>query len=84
MVHPGIPQRSMNAELREGQTDGGYKKVVQNRGGNVDRATQESREPLDDVWYGIHERPVKYMPGHFMDDRTPNYTPTAEPDMTKW
>lgn len=84
MVHPGIPQRRMNAELIEGATDGGYKKVVQNRGGVVESTTWESREPLDDVWHGIHERPLKQVPGRFTDERTPYYTPTREPDSTKW
>lgn len=84
MVHPGIPQRSMNSELLEGATDGKFKKVVQNRGGTVETDTYESRESLDDVWYGIHERPLKHVYVREPRRVTPNYTPTDEPDMTKW
>ncbi len=76
--------RNMNAELREGLTDGSYKKVVNNRGGVVERATYDSRNELDDVWYGIHEvelKDIKTQPGH---NTTPYYVPTAMPDSTKW
>lgn len=84
MVHPGIPQRSMNAEMREGLTDGSYKKVVQNRGGMVERTTYDSRNELDDVWYGIHETQMKDIKTHPGHSTTPNYVPTPEPDMDKW
>lgn len=76
--------RSMNAELREGLTDGSYKKVVNNRGGVVERATYDSRNELDDVWYGIHEvelKDIKTQPGH---NTTPYFVPTAPADSTKW
>lgn len=72
--------RSMSAELNEGATDGKYKKVVNNRGGQVELTTQHSRDDLKDVYYGIHESSVKER----QDGRsvgTPNYvyTSPAEP-----
>lgn len=71
--------RSMNAELNEGSTDGKYKKVVRDRGGDVSHVTQFSRDDLKDTYYGIHETAVKERP----DGRsvgTPNYTPTVSPE----
>jgi hypothetical protein len=70
--------RRMSEELFEGMTDNKYKKVVEDRGGEVDMATYVNRESLDDTWYGIHERKLKALP----DGRvhvTPDYvaTPSA-------
>ncbi len=76
--------RNMNAELVEGATDGGYKKVVQNRGGIVEPSTADSRAPLDDVYYGFHEINPKDIPGMAGYRPTPNYVPTREADSTKW
>lgn len=71
------PSRSMNAELNEGATDGRYKKVVRDRGGLgvTHSETAHVRGDLNDVWYGIHEKPEKVRPdGRAV--RTPNFIPT--------
>jgi hypothetical protein len=54
--------RSMNGELNQGSVEGTYKTVIRNRGGVVEPLTQESRKQLSDVWYGIHEAPLKRRP----------------------
>jgi hypothetical protein len=71
---------SLNSNLFEGMTDGKAKKVVRDRGGEVESCTYESRRDLDDIWYGIHEDPTKVLP----DGRTvhtPQFvsTPAANP-----
>lgn len=71
---------SLNSNLYEGMTDGKYKKVIRDRGGEVEADTYSSRRDLDDVWYGIHEDSTKVLP----DGRTvhtPEFvsTPTANP-----
>lgn len=76
--------RSMNAELVEGATDGKYKKVIQNRGGMIEPSTQRSREPLDDLWFGIHETQTKEIPGMAGTRPSPNYVTTRMPDSTRW
>ncbi|OAA24511.1 hypothetical protein UG55_102933 [Frankia sp. EI5c] len=71
--------RSMNADLVEGMTDGKFKKVVQNRG-QAERTTYQDRKALSDVYYGIHETPVKVLPDG-RSARTPDYvaTPPVQP-----
>ena len=78
------PLRSMNAELVEGATDGSYKKVINNRGGTVEPNTFQSRESLDDVYYGFHETNPKDVPGMAGYRSTPNFVRTVEADSTKW
>lgn len=56
------PTRSVNAELNEGATDGKYKKVITDRGGFPETTTYRERAELDDIWFGIHEKPVKVRP----------------------
>ncbi|MGW3273898.1 hypothetical protein ACWDFH_20860, partial [Streptomyces kronopolitis] len=71
-------ERSLTGDLHEGVTDGGYKKVVTNRGGVVEATTYAARRDLDDRWYGIHEALVKHSP----EGRpvcTPNYVATPPP-----
>ncbi|MFC4498574.1 MULTISPECIES: hypothetical protein [Streptomyces] len=73
-------QRSLTGEVNEGLTDGTYKKVVRDRGGEVEATTYDARRDLDDVWYGIHEAQTKATP----DGRavsTPNYVPTPAPHL---
>lgn len=60
MAYP--PTRSMNSDLIEGATDGKYKKVLHDRGGQVELTSYEQRADLHDLWYGIHESPVKRTP----------------------
>lgn len=66
--------RSMNADLNEGATDGKYKKVIRDRGGVVTSQLNERRD-LHDLYYGIHETPVKTSPDGLVHT-TPNYVPT--------
>lgn len=75
------PLRSMNAELRRGAADGRYKMVVTDRGGFPEAATYMQRDELHDMWYGIHEKELKDLPGFFDRSRTQGYqdTPRAEP-----
>ena len=70
------PHRSMNAALSEGMTDGKYKKVVRDRGGFVDVATEDSRRDLDDIWFGIHEKQVKMAPDNLLH-ATPQFEQNA-------
>lgn len=68
--------RPLGAELNEGLTDGAYKKINRDRGGAVDPATYGARQDLSDVWYGVHETPVKRRPdGPAV--RTAGYVPNA-------
>lgn len=78
------PLRSLNGDLVEGATDGRYKKVVQNRGGFVGPDTYANRQPLDDVWFGIHETQPKDVPGMIGHYSTPHHVQTREPDRSKW
>lgn len=71
------PVRSVNADLHEGLTDGSYKKVIQNRGGFVDKSTTtRTRATLNDRYFGIHEAQMKTSPDGIQLP-TPNYVPTA-------
>jgi hypothetical protein len=54
--------RSCCAELDAGMTDGMYKKVIMDRGGEVELLTPASRQQLEDVWHGIHEAPKMMLP----------------------
>lgn len=73
--------RSANAELHEGMTDGVYRKVNPDRGGDVEPTTYDMRRDLVDGWYGIHEQPVKMLPDG-RSCRTPYgvATPPATPE----
>ena len=53
--------------------DGTYKQVNRDRGGDIDPATYAARKDLTDVFYGVHEIPVKEMP-----DALPAHTPTFQ------
>ncbi|MFC9505359.1 hypothetical protein [Streptomyces sp. NPDC057002] len=72
------PQRSLTGDLEEGLTDCGYKKVNRDRGGQVDPATYNARRNLNDLWFGIHEAPVKHRPDG-LTTRTPGYVATPNP-----
>jgi hypothetical protein len=69
----------MNLDLSEGMTDGKYKKVTRDRGGDVERTTQESRKDLDDTWFGIHEQQPKVLPDG-VQHATPQFIPTKPVD----
>lgn len=68
--------RSQNAELAEGMSDGKYKKIVTDRGGNVDPATYADRRDLSDAHFGIHEARTKVL-GDGTVHTTPDYVATA-------
>lgn len=73
MAYPRL--RSMNSELNEGSTEGKYKRVINNRGGEVDELTVDNRKTLSDVWYGVHETDQKRRPDGKLVT-TPYYRPT--------
>lgn len=78
MAYP--PLRSMNAELHTGLADGRYKQVVKDRGGFPETATYDNRRDLHDMWYGIHEAPVKDLAPSFGPERTQGFQSTPEAD----
>lgn len=53
--------RSQNAELAEGMSDGKYKKITQDRGGNASPETAENRRDLG-PYFGMHEKREKVLP----------------------
>lgn len=55
--------RSVNRELDAGATDGRYRKVIADRGGDVEHTFVENRMDLTNAFYGIHESPVMQVPG---------------------
>lgn len=68
----------MNGELRTGLADGRYKQIVKDRGGFPEAATYDNRRDLHDIWYGIHEKREKELPGCFSPGATQGYCPTPE------
>lgn len=77
MVYPA--PRSMNHDLEAGMSDGKYRKIVANRGGIVEAdATVAARRDLYDVWYGMHEAPVKVLPDATVDRNSIGYVPTPQ------
>lgn len=73
MAYP--KSRSAIDDLNQGMIDGTYRQVAPNRGGVIEGATQAARKDLSDVWYGIHETPIKELP-----DAIPAHTPTFQPN----
>lgn len=69
-------QGNLRGELAEGATDGTYRKIVRDRGGVVEDTTYQQRADLADVFYGLHETPVKNL-GDGTSERTPNYRDSA-------
>lgn len=69
--------RNLNSELVEGMSDGSFKKVIQNRGGEVELDTARTRDALADVWHGIHEMNPKALPDGTVAN-TPCYVPTKQ------
>ncbi len=67
--------RSVIHELNQGMVDGKYRQVNKDRGGDIDPATYAARKDLNDVWFGIHEVPVKETPDG-LPVITPTFTPT--------
>lgn len=60
-------------------TDGVYRKVNPDRGGDVEPTTHMMRLDLSDTYHGIHESPDKMRPDGIRC-RTPYYVPTSPAD----
>jgi len=73
------PARSANTDLAMGMTDGTFKQVVKDRGGQVDTATWESRKQLSVALYGIVELPGKTCPDGVGPVRSPYAVDTPQP-----
>lgn len=76
MAYP--PLRSMNASLKEGATDGKYKKIRMDAECStaVDASknlTYETREHLSLPYYGVGEKAVLEVPGMNVDATMPDY-----------
>ena len=74
--------RSLNGDLAEGMTDGKYKKIAMDRGGEVGQATWRERMHLDDIWHGLHEVKTKILPDTTVKS-TPDYVNNPLPDRTR-
>jgi hypothetical protein len=72
--------RSVNRELEAGATDGKYRKVIADRGGDVERSFVANRTDLTGAFYGIHEAPVMEMPGCDRACTNPYAVSTPAPD----
>lgn len=55
------PNRSCNADLWAGMTDGAFKKAASNRGGLVEDYTCDARSQMSGVWHGFHELAQKSL-----------------------
>lgn len=66
------PERSRNGSLKNGMTDGSYKKLAPDRGGFVETTTQEAREALNPMTYGYQELPFKEQPDGTVRESTGN------------
>ena len=71
--------RSCNAELAQGMTDGEYKQVVKDRGGQVETGTWEHRKLLSTMVYGIVELDKKECPDGVGPVRTSYTVDTPRP-----
>jgi hypothetical protein len=72
--------RSLNRDLEEGMADGKYQKVIQHRGGIVEKELAYGElYDLSDTYYGIHEAPIKRLPDGTVDFDSLNYMPTKVP-----
>lgn len=56
------PERSRNGSLKNGMTDGSYKKLNPDRGGFVETTTQDARANLNPTTYGYQEDMYKVEP----------------------
>lgn len=73
---------SVNTELRLGATDGTFKQVAKDRGGDVETATYDARRDLSVSLYGIVELADKQVPGTIGESfRSPYAVVTPEPGL---
>lgn len=78
MAYPST--RSVNRELEAGATDGRYRKVIADRGGEVEHTFMEGRLDLTNAFYGIHEAPSMQVPGCNRTCINPYAVSTPMPD----
>lgn len=76
MAYPKL--RSMNASLREGSTDGRYKKVRPDTECSITddlhkNLTYDFREDLSIQYYGIGEKRNQVVPGYGREMEMPDY-----------
>ena len=71
--------RSCNDELDAGATDGRYKKVIADRGGDVEHCFLGNRTSLTGAHYGIHEAETMEVPGKDVSCVNPYRVVTPEP-----
>jgi hypothetical protein len=78
MAYPAL--RSMNKDLEEGMSDGKYKKICPNRGGDVEKELLYSgRVDLSDTYFGIHEITAKSLPDGTVDEHSSLFVPNVPP-----
>jgi hypothetical protein len=72
MAYPQF--RSCNADLKEGITDGVWKKAAPDRGGEVEGTFAPVRKDMSGVWHGFNEKQPKIdqfgrsvSTGHYFD-----------------
>lgn len=71
---------SVNDELYLGATDGTYKQVAKDRGGQVETATYDARRDLSVTLYGVVELADKNVPGTIgASHRSPYAVVTPDP-----
>lgn len=67
------PERSRNGSLKNGMTDGTYKKINPDRGGFVERTTELARQALNADTYAYQEYPAKEQPDGTFRRSSGNY-----------
>jgi hypothetical protein len=67
--------RDLLLELRDGASDGSYRKIVRDRGGDVENTTWEERQDMAAVWFGFSEIESKNV-GDGSRGITPDYQAT--------
>lgn len=74
--------RSVSKELDAGATDGKYRKVIADRGGEVEQTFMDNRRDLTGAFYGIHEAASMAVPGCSRSAANPYAvsTPMPEPE----
>ena len=72
--------RSCNSDLKEGMTDGTFKKAVMNRGGFPENITAEVRQQMSGVWHGFREDSSMILPDGrtFHDPHYQDITPVDD------
>lgn len=58
--------RSMNRDLYKGATDGKFKSLTPNRGGDVDPTAASVRQMELNIQYNVQEPPAPVMPESYL------------------